>query len=442
MSMLAFTSLAIWLVLLFARGGFWRVERDVGPPPETEYSQNTGFPRPTGPSQVPAPDRIVGPSRFAVPVPSREMADWGSPARVGSSASRSVVAIVPARNEAGTIGQTLPSLLSQNCFQDCSQNLGGRFHVVVVDDHSDDGTAAEARRAAAAIGRDDRLTVLACRPLPAGWTGKLWAMEEGVSWASREPDQPDLILFCDADIMLSPGIVRALVADADRRGVVLASLMVTLRAQSPAERWLVPAFVYFFRMLYPFARVNRPASGVAAAAGGVMLVDRRTLATAGGLRAIRAALIDDCALGRLMKRHGPISLSLTRDARSIRAYPTVADIRRMVVRSAYAELRYSPWRLAVALGGLALVFAVPPVCAIAGNGAARVAGFAGWAAMAGSFVPMLRFYRVPAWRALCLPLIAALYAMFTVQSALEHRSGRGGAWKGRLQAPVQTQPGR
>lgn len=215
--------------------------------------------------------------------------------------------------------------------------------------------------------------------------------------------------------------------------------MARLATASRAERWLVPPFVYFFRMLYPFRWVNDPVRGTAAAAGGVMLVRRRLLEEAGGLGAIRGALIDDCALGRILKRVGPVRLRMTRDAVSLRPYPRFADIRRMVVRSAYAELRYRPERLAVALLGLALVFLVPPVALLAGSGPARLAGLGATLLMMASFVPMLRFYGLSPLRALGLPVVAVLYGAFTAESALAHRQGRGGAWKGRFQAQGRSE---
>ena len=390
MTALALLSLAIWMVLLFARGRFWRVA--------TDMTDDTGV-------------------------------EVGSARR---HAEQSLVVIVPARNEAETIAETLPTLLSQMTAQP--------FRVVLVDDHSEDATVEIAMRAAKATGCAERLTVVAAGALPAGWTGKLWALQEGLNHIRQAGLAPDRILFTDADISYGAGTLARLVSQADRRGVVLASLMVKLQAESSAERWLVPAFVYFFKMLYPFAWVNDPEARTAAAAGGVVLCERAALERGGGLSAIRGALIDDCALGRMMKEQGPIWLGLTRDVVSIRPYPAFADIRQMVVRSAYTELRHSRLRLAITISGLALVFLVPPLAAIFGSGWTRLIGLAGWMAMAISFVPMLRFYGLSVWRAVCLPAIAGIYGLFTIQSALAHQRGRGGLWKGRVQTPSQGAP--
>ena len=305
--------------------------------------------------------------------------------------------------------------------------------MLLVDDNSADGTAETATRTAADCTKGDRLAVLSGAPLPRGWTGKVWAMQQGLEWAGRQDPAPDLLLFTDADISYPPDGLCRLVAQRERAGSVLTSAMVRLRAASLAERLLVPAFVFFFRMLYPFRWVSDPTrTRVAAAAGGAMLVQRSTLQGAGGLASIRNALIDDCALGRLMKARGPLWLGLASDIESVRAYPRVDDIRRMVARSAYAELRHSPARLALALAGLALVFVVPPLALMFGSDSARWLGLAGFAAMTLAFAPIVRFYRLPVWTALTLPAIAAIYAAFTLDSAAQHWRGRGGVWKGRV----------
>ncbi len=213
--------------------------------------------------------------------------------------------------------------------------------------------------------------------------------------------------------------------------------MVKLRCESAAELWLAPAFVFFFQMLYPFAWVNDPRRAMAAAAGGCMLVRREALHAAGGLEAVRNALIDDCALGGLMKGQGPIWLGLTEDVHSLRAYPTFADFGRMVARSAFAELRYSPLRLAGAIGGMALVYVAPPLFAIFARGPAQAAGVLAWAMMALSLMPTLCLYGRPLVGGLALPAIAAAYVAFTFDSALQYWRGRGGYWKGRIQAPMR-----
>ncbi|GAB5374682.1 MAG: glycosyltransferase [Acuticoccus sp.] len=391
MTALALLSLAIWLVLLLARGAFWRTAGDM-------------LPAATAPA-------------------GQDGADAGP-----------ILAIVPARDEADVLPRTLPLLLAQE--------VPGGFSVLLVDDHSTDGTAEVARRLAAEADLSARLDIVQSKPLPAGWTGKLWAMRCGLAAADAAGTAAPRILFTDADIAWQPGALAGLVAESERRGAVLASLMVRLRAASAAERWLIPPFVYFFRMLYPFRWVADPHRRTAAAAGGAMLIDRAALQRAGGLAAIRTALIDDVAMGTLMKREGPVWLGLTKAVHSVRAYASVGDVRAMVVRSAYAELRYSPWRLLVAIAGLALTFVVPPVAALWGDGAvARLAGLAAWAAMALSFAPMAALYGVGLWRGVLLPAVAALYGVFTVESAVRSWRGEGGRWKGRIQAATHRGTG-
>jgi len=377
---LAALALAAWLYLLFGRGGFWRLrEREEDFAAEIEPGQ---WPR--------------------------------------------VVAVVPARDEAEVIGASIGSLLRQA--------YPGPFSVILVDDQSTDGTAAAARTEAAAAGAADRLTILPGADLPAGWTGKLWAMRNGLAAANTQAEPAEFVLFTDADIAYEPEVLRDLVAIAAARGDVLLSLMVKLRCASPAETMLVPAFVFFFRMLYPFAWVNDPRHATAAAAGGCMLVRRAALNRAGGFEMIRDALIDDCALGALLKRQGPVWLGLTDRVHSVRPYPALADIRRMVARSAYAQLGYSPWRLAGTIAAMLIVYFAPPVLALAASGVAQILAALAWGAMALAFAPTARFYRVnPLWGVL-LPVIALLYVAFTLDSAWQHRRGRGGAWKGRFQA--------
>jgi hopene-associated glycosyltransferase HpnB len=266
--------------------------------------------------------------------------------------------------------------------------------------------------------------------VPAGWTGKLWAVSQGIAAAGT----PDLLLLTDADIAHAPDNVRHLVARGEAGGLVLVSLMAKLHCATWAERTLIPAFVYFFDMLYPFGQVNAPESRVAAAAGGVMLVRREALARAGGVEAIRAALIDDCAMGVLMKRQGPIWLGLTERARSLRPYQGFGEIGSMVSRSAYAQLRYSPWLLAGTLIGMILTYLAPPLLALFAHGLLGIAGLLAWVLMMISFQPMLRFYgRSPLW-GLALPVIGGIYTGFTVKSALDVWRGAGGLWKGRAQA--------
>jgi hopene-associated glycosyltransferase HpnB len=374
-TVLGVLALAVWLYLLLGRGGFWLTrDRD---------------------------------DRDSLSPPVR----WPS-----------VVAVVPARNEAEVIAGAIESLLRQD--------YPGPFRIILVDDGSDDGTADVARRTAQALDCDARLDILRGRALPVGWTGKVWAMHQGIQRAGA----PDYLLLTDADIGHSPENLRNLVARAERDRCALASLMAELSTATWAERFLIPAFVFFFQMLYPFAWVARRDKSLAAAAGGCMLVQRVALERAGGIASIRSEIIDDCALARQMKQAGPVWLGLTRRARSLRPYGGFADIGRMISRSAYAQLRYSPLLLAGTVAGMLLIYVVPPLLSISSTGLAEAAGVGAWLLMAIAFQPMLRFYRLsPLW-ALGLPAIAAAYMLFTVQSAIEVWRGRGGLWKGRMQA--------
>ena len=348
------------------------------------------------------------------------------PATAGSWPA--VTAVIPARDEAECVGATITSLLRQT--------YPGTFTVILVDDQSRDGTAQVARNAAAALGAADRLTVLAGRPLPAGWTGKLWAQHQGVEAADAAPEPADYLLLTDADIVYAGDELERIVARAQSRGNVLTSLMAKLRCKSFAERAFIPAFIFFFQMLYPFAWANDPRRGTAAAAGGCMLVRREALLQAGGMASIRAALIDDCALAKRLKAYGPIWIGLTDGVTSTRAYPVLQDIRRMVSRTAYAQLGYSPLILTGTVLGLALTYVAPVLLALFAGGIAKIFGVIAWLLMALAFQPTLRFYRVsPLW-GLALPAIAAAYMAFTVDSAYQHARGRGGMWKGRAQANV------
>jgi hopene-associated glycosyltransferase HpnB len=338
-----------------------------------------------------------------------------------------VVAIVPARNEAACLDTSLNSLLTQS--------YAGDFSIIVVDDDSDDGTAQIAT--AAGHGHARSVTLVSSSGPPPGWTGKLWALEQGLAAA---PARTKYVLFTDADIVHAPDSLSALVARAEQSGLVLTSLMAKLRCESFAERLHVPAFIYFFQMLFPFAWVCRPAARTAAAAGGCMLVSRAGLQAIGNLESIRNALIDDCALAAKSKQVGPIWLGLTERVASIRAYPRIADVRQMISRSAYAQLRHSPWLLIGTIAGMALTFLAPPLLLIFADGAARVLGGVTWLAMAVSFMPMLRRYRLSLLWAPALPLIAVLYLLYTLDSAYRHMRGVGGAWKGRTHVPLARKP--
>lgn len=333
----------------------------------------------------------------------------------------SVVAVVPARNEADVLGRSLGSLLQQT--------YPGPFRIVLVDDQSTDGTADVAR----AFGRTEKLEIVAGAPRPVGWMGKTWAMNQGVAQASRTA-APDYFWFTDADIAHAPDNLRRLVLRAERGRLVLVSLMAKLSSSTLSEHALIPAFVFFFAMLYPFGWVNNPRRKLAAAAGGCMLVRRTALEAAGGIASIRQEIIDDCALGRRLKRQGPIWLGLTNRAQSIRPYQSMGEIGQMVSRSAYAQLGYSRALLAGAVLGMLIVYAAAPFVALFAWNVAQVAGWVTWMLMAILYQPMLRFYRLsPLW-GFALPLIGGVYAIFTLNSALQFWRGRGGMWKGRAQA--------
>ncbi len=336
----------------------------------------------------------------------------------------SVVAVVPARNEADVITQSIGGLLAQD--------YPGPFRVVLVDDQSEDGTADVAR----ALHGSERLEVISGSPLPAGWVGKMWAVNQGVAHAST--DKPDYLLLTDADIGHDPSNLRLLVDRAEAGQLALTSLMVRLHCKTFAERLLIPAFVYFFDMLYPFGWVNDARNKVSAAAGGCMLVKREALEAAGGIAAIKDAIIDDCALGARLKQQGPVWLGLGARAWSLRPYLGMGEVGRMISRSAYAQLNYSPVLLAGTVLGMVLTYLAPPLTALFGHGWAQAAGVATWLLMSISFQPMLRLYRVsPLW-GIALPLIGALYTVFTLQSAVQVWQGKGGMWKGRAQAMAGT----
>jgi hopene-associated glycosyltransferase HpnB len=332
----------------------------------------------------------------------------------------SVTAVVPARNEADVIARSIGSLLAQD--------YPGVFRVVLVDDQSEDATAEIAR----ALPGSARLEIVAGTPRPHGWVGKMWAVNQGVARAGETA--PDYLWLTDADIGHDPQNLRRLVARAEAGGLALTSLMVRLHCRTFAERLLIPAFVFFFDMLFPFRWVNDPRRRVSAGAGGCMLVRRSALEAAGGVAPIASALIDDCALAARLKRQGPIWLGLTERAWSLRPYEGFGEVSRMVSRSAYAQLNYSPWLLAGTLVGMGLTYIAPAALALSLHGPAALIGATTWVLMAVSFQPMLRLYRLsPLW-GLALPLIGALYTLFTVQSAVEVWRGRGGMWKGRAQA--------
>lgn len=335
----------------------------------------------------------------------------------------SVTAIVPARNEAELIAQTLASLMAQD--------YPGAFRILLVDDGSADRTVEIARKTANALGANKKIDILRGQERPPGWSGKLWAMQQGLAQLT---DKTEFILFTDADIAHAPDNLRRLVVRAEERKLVLVSLMAKLHCSRLADKFLIPAFVFFFAMLFPFGWVGDPERMTAAAAGGCMLVRRRALEDAGGLPVIASEIIDDCALARILKPQGAIWMGLTGRARSIRPYSGIVEIGGMVARSAYAQLRYSPVLLCGTVIGMLVVYAIPPLLALFAAGSARILGAAAWLLMSLAYQPMLRFYRLsPLW-GLLLPVTGGCYAVFTMNSAIQHWRGRGGMWKGRAQA--------
>ncbi|MEV0848493.1 glycosyltransferase [Streptomyces sp. NPDC049954] len=369
-------SLAAWLWLLLGQGFFWRT--DVRLPPR------------------------------------RDPARWPS-----------VAVVVPARDEAEVLPLSLPSLLEQE--------YPGRAEVVLVDDGSTDGTGELARSLASAYGGLPLRIVSPGEP-PSGWTGKLWAVRHGISLAGER--EPEFLLLTDADIAHEPDSLRSLVAAAEGNGLDMVSQMARLRVASLWERMVVPAFVYFFSQLYPFRWINRPGARTAAAAGGCVLLRTSTAVAAGVPDVIRQSVIDDVALARAVKRGGGrIWLGLAERVDSVRPYPRLADLWRMIARSAYAQLRHRPPVLLGTVLGLALVYLVPPLALVAGlaagDAAVAAAGAAAWLVMTATYLPMLRYYRQSPLLSLLLPVTAFLYLLMTVDSAVQHYRGRGAAWKGR-----------
>ncbi len=365
--------LAIWVYLLLARGRFWR------------------------PDTLPAP---------------------------GPGVRARVVAVVPARNEAEHIAQAVRSLLTQR--------WDGQVQVIVVDDGSTDGTAEVARRAAAAAGAEHRLTVIPGAALPQGWSGKLWAMSQGVRAAERL--EPEYLLFTDADIEHAEDSVSALVAQAERQRRDLVSVMVRLSSVTWAERCLIPAFVFFFFKLYPPAWIAERGRRTAGAAGGCILIRPAALVKAGGLEAIRAAIIDDCALAARVKASGgSLWLGLSTTTRSLRVYGSFGEIGAMISRTAFNQLRHSWWLLGASLAGLALTYVTPPLLIASAAPLCMSLGGAAWLLMTIAYLPMVRFYGLPRRYALLLPAVAIFYAGATLHSAVRYAAGRGGQWKGRAQ---------
>jgi hopene-associated glycosyltransferase HpnB len=381
-------SLGIWLGLLLFRGQFWRPDQQLGS------------------------DRVL------------EQSDQRLP---------KICAIVPARNEAELLPATLRSLLTQD--------YAGEFQIVLVDDHSTDGTAAAAEQTAMELGLRSRLHLVSAAPLPAGWSGKLWAMDQGIQAA--QSFTPDYILLTDADIQHHPENLSQLVDKAEAEELDLVSLMVRLRCDSFWEQLLIPAFVFFFQKLYPFRWVNDRTNSMAAAAGGCILIRQDALDRIGGLQVVRQALIDDCSLAQAVKGAAdrsdplhPIWLGLTQHTYSLRPYPDLETIWTMVARTAFTQLHYSSLLLVGTLLGMGLIYLAPPIALLVGlwlqDWWIAIAGLLGWGLMTLAYWPTVRFYRCGSGFALCLPAIGLLYTLMTIDSALRHWQGRGGAWKGRV----------
>jgi hopene-associated glycosyltransferase HpnB len=376
LEVLAFLSLAVWLVLFFLWGGFWRVWESV--------ADN---------------DRLPDP------------AHWPP-----------VTIVVPARNEAASIAPVVAAL--------AGQDYPGEFSLIVVDDHSEDATAELARKATEECSRAAQVRIVSAPPLAPGWTGKLWALEAGAAAARGE-----LLWFTDADVVHSRTTLRSLVSRAEHDRLDLASLMVLLASRTFAERLLIPAFLYFFLMLYPPNWISSSQSKTAGAAGGCLLLRRSALERIGGFAAIRSEIIDDCSLARAVKHSGgKIWMRLTRGSHSLRAYSGFAEIRDMISRTAFTQLRYSSLELLLTLLGLAITFLAPVVLTFHRQPLVWLPALLAWCLMTASFLPTVAFYRLaPLW-APALPLSALFYAYATLLSAIRYWRGRGGQWKGRTQA--------
>jgi hopene-associated glycosyltransferase HpnB len=381
---LTLLSLVIWLFLILFWGQFWRVNHQLEANQDKDIDNNT--------------------------LPT-------------------VCVIIPARNEADVIPVSLRSLLLQD--------YPGKFTIFLVDDQSSDGTANVAQEVAHNLDKTQQLQIVTSTSLPPGWTGKLWAMEQGLQIASTLT--PDYFLLTDADIEHDPSNLRRLVAKAEAQKLDLVSIMVRLRCQSFWEQLLIPAFVFFFQKLYPFSWVNNPKKANAAAAGGCILIHSEALNRIGGLQIIRQALIDDCSLAKAVKStHGKIWLGLSTLTYSLRPYDSLKTIWDMVARSAYTQLNYSPFLLIGSLLGMTLVYLLPPIAIIfglvLGNWIITLISFIGYLLMTFAYFPIIRFYKCSPVFAFSLPIIAFLYTSMTIDSALQHWQGRGGAWKGRVYA--------
>jgi hopene-associated glycosyltransferase HpnB len=379
-------SVLIWGYLILGRGGFWRIHDS---------------------------SKILS---------SNKNSDEESPVRIA--------VIVPARNEADVVVRAVNSLLRQQSPHS--------IQIFLVDDASTDGTAEATQNAAITAGHLERLTIITGKPLPSGWSGKLWAMQQGVERAGDT--NPDFFLFTDADIEHASNSVSTLVSIAQSLPCDMASFMVKLHCETLSEKLLIPAFVYFFFKLYPPEWISDPGSASAGAAGGCILIRPAALAKAGGIQSIRQQVIDDCALAARIKRSGGrLWLGASATTQSIRPYGSFSEIGHMISRSAFSQLRHSAVLLLLSMIGMAITYLLPPALVLFTHRTLPTAlGAVAWLLMVISYVPMLRLYRLnPLW-ALALPLVAVFYVGATFHSAWKYWTGRGGQWKGRIQDPVES----
>jgi len=367
-------SLFAWLILLLARGGFWKSDQRL---------------------------RLNDSSPISWP---------------------SIAAIVPARNEEESIAETISSLKNQNYL--------GRLEILIVDDNSEDGTAAQVKSL-----EDMRVRLLTGSPLQENWTGKLWALQQGLEKVLSSGRPPDYVLFTDADIQHPTNNLRNLVLKAETDGLHLVSLMVRLNCRSLWEVLLIPAFIFFFQKLYPFPWINDPSRSTAGAAGGCILLRTATLIEAGGLEKIKSQIIDDCALARLMKPYGAIWIGLSQDVISLREYPSLGGIWSMVIRTAYDQLNYSVAQLVGSVLGMIVLYLVPPgilaIGLVAGDILTAFIAGAAWTVMFWCYKPTLQLYGRNNFEALLLPIAALLYTIMTIDSAFRYWIGRAPKWKGR-----------
>ncbi|MGD1805664.1 glycosyltransferase [Dapis sp. BLCC M126] len=380
-------NLIIWIYLLIFRGKFWLVDQRLLPASETKIKNIEYWP--------------------------------------------SVCVIIPARNEAKLLRVTLNSLLNQD--------YPGNLKIILVDDHSRDDTGLVARCTAQQSQNFTKLEVISAADLPSDWTGKLWAINQGINYAKQQILYPDYFLLTDADIEHFPTNIRQLVVKAEHENLSLVSLMVKLQCETLAEELMIPAFVFFFQKLYPFRWVNNPQNSTAAAAGGCILIRHQVLDQVGGIEVIKNALIDDCALAKVVKEKSTnkkIWLGLTSETKSRRSYPDLMSIWNMVARTAFTQLNYSPFLLVITVIGMKLVYFIPSLAIIFGviYGWWKVLAIALLARllMFLAYLPIIRFYQLSPMYAMSLPTVALIYTLITINSAWRHWQGQGGYWKGRV----------